>query len=260
MEHERQRHCSSTVKPIMCVDNLRKYACEFIGTFCLVFFAAGAVMVGSMTGQLGSIGFGLISGLVITVLIYAFGHVSGAHVNPALSIAAVYLGKLEKRLLPGYVGAQMAGSAAGGLVLLASVGQVADMGANLPNSALGATPAVALAIEVFLSSLLMWVICGTAYHENADIAFAGLAIGATVGIEVMLMGGYAGAAMNPARAFGPYLARGDFTHFWIYGLGPVAGMLAGAAVYRFTHASVLEVKGRQPAGGRAVAEREYRSP
>ena len=110
----------------MLVNDLRKYACEFIGTFTLVFFAAGAVMVGALTGQLGSIGAGLISGLVITIVIYTFGHVSGAHVNPALSIAAAYLGKLERRLVPGYVTAQMAGSAAGGLVLLACVGQVAD--------------------------------------------------------------------------------------------------------------------------------------
>jgi MIP family channel proteins len=220
----------------MHLDDVRKYACEFIGAFALVFFAAGAVMVGALTGLIGSIGSGLISGLVITVVIYTFGHVSGAHVNPALSIAAVYLGRLEGRLLPGYIVAQMAGSAGGGLFLLACIGHVADMGANLPNGVLGVTPGIALLIELFLSFVLMWVICGTAFHGKADLAFAGLAIGATVGIEVMLMGAYAGAAMNPARAFGPYLARGDFTHYWIYVLGPIAGMLAGAAVFRFTHA------------------------
>lgn len=224
----------------MRADDLRKYACEFIGTFTLVFFAAGAVMVGVLTDQLGSIGSGLISGLVITIVIYCFGHVSGAHVNPALSIAAVYLHKLEKHLLPGYIIAQMAGSAAGALLLLGCIGQVADMGANLPNGALGVTPATALVVELFLSFLLMWVICGTAFHDKAYIPFAGVAIGATVGIEVMLMGSYAGAAMNPARAFGPYLTRGDFTHFWIYVLGPIAGMLAGAAVFRFTHARSAE--------------------
>jgi len=228
----------------MGLPDFRKYACEFIGTFSLVFFAAGAVMVGAATDDLGAIGAGLISGLVITIVIYAFGEVSGAHVNPALSLAAVYLGKLEKRLLPGYVMAQMAGSGAAGLVLLWTVGRYGDMGANLPNAALGVTPGVALAIEFFLSFLLMWVICGTAYHDAANTSFAGVAIGATVGIEVMLMGPYAGAAMNPARAFGPYLALGDFTHFWIYVVGPVAGMLAGAATYRFTHA---------PAAGAAAA-------
>lgn len=216
--------------------DLSKYGCEFIGTFMLVFFAAGAVMVGTVTGGLGAIGPGLISGLVITVVIYCFGHVSGAHVNPAISLAAAYLGKLENRLVPGYVAAQLAGSATAGFVLLWTVGRHGDMGANLPNAALGVTPWAAFGIELVLSFILMWVICGTAYHDkNPNISFAGLAIGATVGGEVMLMGPYAGAAMNPARAFGPYLVLGDFTHFWIYVIGPVAGMMAGAAAYRFTH-------------------------
>ncbi|MHA1600739.1 MAG: MIP/aquaporin family protein [Alphaproteobacteria bacterium] len=218
--------------------DLSKYACEFIGTFMLVFFAAGAVMVGTVTGGLGAIGPGLISGLVITVVIYCFGHVSGAHVNPALSLAAAYLGKLEKRLVPGYVAAQLAGSIAAAFVLLWIVGRHGDMGANLPNTALGVTPWGAFVIELILSFVLMWVICGTAYHDdNPNLPLAGVAIGATVGFEVMLMGPYAGAAMNPARAFGPYLALGDFTHFWIYVAGPVAGMLAGAAIFRFTHRS-----------------------
>ncbi len=217
--------------------DLRKYACELIGTFALVFFAAGAVMVGSRTGQLGAIGSGLISGLIITIVIYAFGHISGAHVNPALSLAAVYLEKLEKRLLPGYVVAQLIGSAAAGALLYWAIGRHGQMGANLPNTALGVTPMTAFVIELFLSFLLMWVICGSAFHGEAQTPFAGLTIGATVGIEVMLMGPYAGAAMNPARAFGPYLVLGDLTHAWIYMVGPVAGMLAGAWAYRFTHAA-----------------------
>jgi MIP family channel proteins len=192
-------------------------------------------MVTAVTGQPGPIGAGLISGLVIAIVIYTFGHVSGAHVNPALSIAAVYLGKLDLRLLPGYAAAQLAGSAAAGGILYAAMGRVGQMGANLPNLGLGVTPFWAFGIELFLSFLLMWVICGTAFDKRSNMGFAGLAIGATVGIEVMLMGPYAGAAMNPARAFGPFLALGDLTHLWIYIVGPVAGMLAGAFVYRFTH-------------------------
>ncbi len=214
---------------------LGKYLCEFIGTFSLVFFAAGAVMVTALTGQPGPIGAGLISGLIITIVIYGFGHVSGAHVNPALSIAAAILRKLEWRLLPGYIAAQMAGSALAGFALLFALGPVGDLGANLPNAGLGITPGIALAIELFLSFLLMWVICGTAYDTAADLPFAGIAIGATVGIEVMLMGPVAGAAMNPARAFGPDLARGNLDTFWIYLLGPILGMILGAMTYRFTH-------------------------
>jgi MIP family channel proteins len=218
-------------------DAWRKYICELIGTYALVFFAAGAVMVDSVTnGELGAIGGGLISGLVISIVIYTFGHVSGAHVNPALSLTAVLIGRLERRLLLGYVVSQMLGSALAALTLLWTVGQFGMMGANLPNTELGVTPGVALVIEMFLSFLLMWVVCGSAFSSRAQVPLAGVAIGATVGIEVMLMGPFAGAAMNPARAFGPYLALGDFTHFWIYVVGPVTGMVAGGLTYKVTHA------------------------
>ena len=125
--------------------SLRRYCCEFIGTFSLVFFAAGAVIVDAlMGGTLGAIGPGLISGLVITVVIYTFGHVSGAHVNPALSIAAASIGHLDWRLVPGYVLAQLAGSVLAGMCLLWALGDHGAMGANLPNQAIGIAPVTAL--------------------------------------------------------------------------------------------------------------------
>ncbi len=217
-------------------DELRRYACEFIGTFSLVFFAAGAVVVDAkMGGTLGAIGPGLISGLVITVVIYAFGHVSGAHVNPALSLAAALIGHLPWRLVPGYALAQLAGSVLAGKCLLWALGDHGAMGANLPNEAIGVAPVTAFAIELFLSFLLMWVVAGVGLDKRAHGALAGVAVGAVVGIEVMLMGPVAGAAMNPARALGPYVAMGDFGHYWIYVAGPLVGMALGAYAWRFTH-------------------------
>ena len=217
-------------------DDLRRYCCEFIGTFSLVFFAAGAVMVDAkMGGTLGAIGPGLISGLVITVVIYTFGHVSGAHVNPALSIAAALIGHLDWRYVPGYGLAQLAGSVLAGMCLLWALGDFGAMGANLPNEAIGIAPVTAFAIELFLSFLLMWVVAGVGLDKRAHGPFAGVAVGAVVGIEVMLMGPVAGAAMNPARALGPYVAMGDFTHYWIYVAGPLIGMALGAFAWRFTH-------------------------
>ena len=216
--------------------DLRRYCCEFIGTFSLVFFAAGAVVVDAkMGGTLGAIGPGLISGLIITVVIYTFGHVSGAHVNPALSIAAALIGHLDRRLVPGYALAQLAGSVLAGMCLYWALGDFGAMGANLPNAAIGITPLTAFAIELFLSFLLMWVVAGVGLDKRAHGPFAGVAVGAVVGIEVMLMGPVAGAAMNPARAFGPYVAMGDFTHYWIYVAGPLVGMALGAYAWRFTH-------------------------
>lgn len=219
----------------MGTDDFRKYVCEFVGTFALVFFAAGAVMIDDITGAVGPIGAGIASGSIITIVIYTFGNVSGAHVNPALSIAAVVIGKLQKRLLTGYIIAQMLGSALAGLFLFWVIGDYGKMGVNIPNIGIGVTPKSAFIIELFLSFLLMWVVCGTAFHKSAFNKFAALAIGATVGIEVLLMGPYAGAAMNPARAFGPYLTYGDFSYYWIYLVGPIAGMVLGAYLYLFTH-------------------------
>lgn len=196
-------------------------------------------MIDDITGQLGPVGSGIVSGSIIAIVIYTFGSVSGAHVNPALSIAAAALGQLQKHLLAGYIVAQMAGSALAGYFLLQVIGNHGKMGVNIPNAELGVTPLSAFAIELFLSLLLMWVICATAFHKSPANKFAGIAIGATVGIEVMLMGPYAGAAMNPARAFGPYLVYGDFSSYWIYLAGPVVGMLFGAWLYLFTHSRNL---------------------
>jgi len=218
-------------------DDWRKYLSEFIGTFTLVFFAAGSWVASAMTdGSLGTIGPGIISGLVIMIVIYAFGHISGAHVNPALTIAAALIRHHPWRLVPGYVIAQMGGSALGGMCLLWALGLHADMGANQPNIALGITPLSALLIETFMAFLLMWVVAGVGLDKRAHGPFAGVAVGAVVGIEVMLMAPIAGAAMNPARAFGPHLARGSFDDYWIYVAGPLVGMALGAYVYRFTHA------------------------
>lgn len=207
--------------------DLQRYAAEFLGTYLLVFFAAGAVMTSAMTGAAsGQIIGGVSSGLVLMIVIWAFGGVSGGHVNPALTIALVVLRIFPARLLVGYVVSQLAGSAAAGLSLLALLGDVGQMGANLPNVDAGITPGQAFGIELILSAVMMLVIIGAIKASDALGTLAPVPIGAIVGIEVMLFGSIAGAAMNPARAFGPTLALGDWTHFWIYLLGPLLGLLA----------------------------------
>ena len=226
----------------MQIDDFRLYACEFIGTFTLVAFAAGAVMVDAMTGgSLGPVGYGAASGIVLMAIIFAFAHVSGAHVNPALSIAAVYLGLLPGRLLGGYLLAQGAGSVVAGLLLLLIFGAHGQMGATLPNLAMGIGPMQAFAIEIFLAFFLMIVIvfCISSSKRVADMA--AIPIGAVVGIEVMVMGPVAGAAMNPARALGPYLALGDYTYLWIYVAGPLVGMMLGAVVFRVIRVQTTEL-------------------
>jgi MIP family channel proteins len=206
---------------------------EFFGTAALVFFAAGAVMVSTMLGGLpGPLIGGVSSGLILMILIWALFDISGAHLNPALTVTLALFGDFPKNRVPAYVVAQMAGSAAGGALLYFSLGSHGAMGANLPNTAIGITPGNAFILEIFLSFLMMLVIRGSFAAGSPLRQFAAVPIGAIVGIEVMLMGPVAGAAMNPARAFGPYVFLGDWQHYWIYVAGPLAGIIAGAVVWK----------------------------
>tara|TARA_Y100000814_G_scaffold169708_2_gene124011 strand:- start:539 stop:1258 length:720 start_codon:yes stop_codon:yes gene_type:complete len=220
-------------------NNMRKFLCEFIGTFTLVIFAAGAVMVDGLTnGSLGPIGNGLISGIIVAAIIYTFSDISGAHINPALSITAYFLGYLDKKLLSGYLIAQMAGSALAGYCLLWVLGNHENIGANLPNHEINISIGITFIIEFFLAFILMLVIAATGFDRRAHKPISGFVIGGVVAIEVMLMGPISGAAMNPARAFGPHLASGSFNYYWIYLLAPISGMLLGGLVYRVTHSFI----------------------
>lgn len=216
------------------LSSARLYAAEFLGTAILVFFAAGAVMVSAMLGNLpGPLIWGTVSGLALMILIWALLDVSGAHFNPALTFGLAVFGDFPWRLVPGYVAAQLAGSSAGAALLYYMLGAQGGMGANLPNPTLGLPLAGAFAIECFLSFVMMLVIRAAFAAAPPLRAFAAVPIGLIVGIEVMLMGPIAGAAMNPARAFGPTAFLGDWRFYWIYALGPVLGILVAGYVWRF---------------------------
>lgn len=210
------------------------YLVEFVGTAALVFFAAGAVMVSTTLGNLPTplIG-GICSGVILMVIIWAFGDLSGAHVNPAFTLALAVTRRFPWRLVPGYVTAQLLGSVTGAAILYAALGAPANMGANLPNFASGMNSLSAFAIEFWLSFLMMLVIEGAVAAPGRLKDFAAIPIGAIVGIEVMIMGPVAGAAMNPARAFGPYVFDGQWQFYWIYALGPLAGIVLAAFLMRF---------------------------
>lgn len=211
----------------------RQYAAEFLGTAILVFFAAGSVMVSAMLGNLpGPLISGAASGLALMILIWALFDISGAHFNPALTLGLAVFGDFPKRLVPGYLLAQLAGSFAGAALLYHTLGLQGGMGANLPNMSLPVSLPGVFAIECFLSFVMMLVIRAAFAAELPLRLFAAVPIGLTVGIEVMLMGPIAGAAMNPARAFGPTAFLGDWQYYWIYVFGPVIGILAAGWVWR----------------------------
>lgn len=188
-----------------------------------------AVKMGGLPGAVVS---GTASGLILMIVIWTFASVSGGHVNPAVSLVLGVMGLFQMRLVPGHIIAQLAGSAAAGLYLAACLGDIADMGANLPNTALGIGPATALGIEIVLSFVMMLVTMGSIHAEGGLPSFAPIPIGAIVGSEVLVFGGIAGAAMNPARAFGPYLALGHWDAFWIYAIGPFFGIFLGGILGR----------------------------
>lgn len=214
------------------------YFAEFIGTAALVFFAAGSVMVSVLLGGLpGPLISGIASGMIVMIMVWALFEVSGAHLNPALTFALWLSGEFPSNRVAGYVCAQLVGSVAAAAALYLALGNVGNMGANLPNGALGIGATSALLIEFMLSFLMMLVIKASFHEDNPLRQFASVPIGGIVGIEVMLMGPVAGAAMNPARAFGPTMLLGDWSAFWIYVIGPVAGLLAGSLAWTLIRSS-----------------------
>jgi MIP family channel proteins len=212
------------------VELWRRAAAEGLAAFALVFAGCGAIVTdASYDGALGTVGIGLVFGLIIMVMIYATGHLSGAHINPAVTIAFTLTRHFGVRDATAYIAAQLTGAIAGALVLLAVwPDKPAALGATVPSVAAGS----AFVYEVILTAILMFVIIAVATDTRAVGAAAAIAIGATVGLDAIFGGPVTGASMNPARSFGPALAAGEWQDFWIYLVGPVAGAAAGAFAYQ----------------------------
>ena len=207
---------------------------ELVGTYILVFAGTGAVVVDRLTGALGHVGIALTFGLVVTALIYAFGHISGAHFNPAVSIAFVAMDEFEKKELLVYVVAQLMGAILASLTLyflfiveIKNMADVAYLGATLPHGSWWQS----FVFEFILTFILMLVIASSAVHAKAVKSFAGIAIGFTVGLEAMFAGPICGASMNPARSIAPALVSGHLESLWIYIVATILGAVASVYVY-----------------------------
>jgi MIP family channel proteins len=207
---------------------VRVLAAEALGTFALVFFGAGAIMVAAESGAFGQVGIALAFGLVITTMIYALGHISGAHLNPAVSFGFALTRHFPWRLVGGYWVAQCTGAIAAALLLRASLGDIADVGATQPSG----SDAQSFLWEVVLSFFLMLVIMAVATDTRAVGEAAAIAIGGTVGLCALVGGPVSGASMNPARSLGPALAAGEFRALGIYLLAPLLGAALGALAYQ----------------------------
>lgn len=211
---------------------------ELIGTFALIFIGAGAGALSGGTGGAGLVGVALAHGLVVLAFAYAYGHISGTHVNPAVTCGLMAAGKMEAGRAGAYILAQLAGGIAAGFALRAILGGTAT-GLGLPTlgnvSAGGSThqitPLCGFAIEALLAFFLINTVLNAAVSGKGGNA-AGIAIGMTLVFNILMGGPLTGAAFNPARYLGPALAMGDLSQAWVYIGGSIVGGVVAGLLYR----------------------------
>ncbi|MBA2432830.1 MAG: aquaporin [Chthoniobacterales bacterium] len=208
---------------------MKKCAAEFFGTYCLVFAGTGAIVINSVSdGVIGHVGIAISFGLVVLAMIYTVGDVSGAHLNPAVTLGFFAAGRLEfARVLP-YIAAQVLGALAASVTLRLMFPAQRSLGATIPaGSALQS-----FVLEVILTLILMWVILSVSTGAKEKGITAGIAIGSVIAFEALVAGPISGASMNPARSLAPALAAGQFQSLWIYLTAPILGALLAILVCR----------------------------
>lgn len=207
----------------------RKYFAEFLGTFCLVFAGTGAIIVNDVSGGVIShVGIAATFGLIVMAMIYTVGDISGAHLNPAVTLAFYAARRLESRSVLPYVSAQIVGALMASLCLRFLFPTHATLGSTLPHNA----PAQSFVLEFILTAILMFVILGVSSGAKEKGTTAGIAIGSVVALEALFAGPICGAAMNPARSLAPALISLHIQSLWIYIIAPIAGALLSVTACR----------------------------
>ena len=208
---------------------MRKLLAEFLGTYALVFAGTGAIIIDQQSnGAITHVGIAITFGLVVMSMIYAFGDISGAHLNPAVSIAFTVASRFPLKELATYSLAQLAGACLASFTLKLMFPADQLLGATMP----AGTDIQSFVMELILTFFLMLVIINVASGSKEQGMFAGLAIGAVVALEAMFAGPVSGASMNPARSLAPAIITGHCEHIWIYLVAPVAGAVAAIPVFR----------------------------
>lgn len=201
---------------------MKKLLAESLGAFALVFAGTGAIIVNEASGgAIGHAGIAFTFGLVVVAMIYTFGDVSGAHLNPAVTLAFAAARRFPWRNVPGYVGAQIAGGFAASGLLKVLFTESRTLGATLPSG----TADQSFMLEVVLTAILMMTIFSVSTGAKEKGGTAGIAIGAVIALEAMFAGPISGASMNPARSLAPAVASGHVEHLWVYLSAPVLGAL-----------------------------------
>jgi aquaporin NIP len=220
---------------------MRRYLAELIGTYALVFCGTGAIIINEQSGGvITHVGVACTFGLVVMSMIYTFGDISGAHINPAVSMAFTVAGRFPLKMLPFYIVSQLSGAILASLTLKGLFPGALNLGSTLP----AGSQYQSLMLEFILSFFLMLVIINVSTGSKEQGMFAGLAIGSVVGLEAMFAGPICGASMNTARSIGPAIVSGHFSSLWIYVLAPVAGAFTAVPVF-----NILKPEPKDPKHG-----------
>jgi MIP family channel proteins len=218
------------------MDALRRGAAEFVGAFALVFVGAGAILAAGPTAEPGVVGSALAHGLVIAVMVSAVGHISGGHFNPAITLGFLVTGRLAPLIAIVYWIAQFAGAIGAAALLRWIFADDTEASLGTPVLNPGIQPEAGLLIEAILTFFLVWVVFATMADPRGTFkSIAGLAIGFTITLDVLMGGTLTGAAMNPARALGPELISNTWDDFWIWYIGPFAGAVIAAVAYELLY-------------------------
>ncbi|KAI3710578.1 hypothetical protein L2E82_40362 [Cichorium intybus] len=239
-------HTCFTDFPAPDISLTRKLGAEFVGTFILIFAAtAGPIVNEKYSGSETLIGNAACAGLAVMIIILSTGHISGAHLNPSLTIAFAALRHFPWGQVPAYILAQVSASICASFALKGVFHPFMSGGVTVPSVSTGQ----AFALEFLITFNLLFVVTAVATDTRAVGELAGIAVGATVMLNILVAGKSSGASMNPVRTLGPAVAAGNYTVLWLYLLAPTLGALAGAGVY--TLVKLRAVEGEQPREARS---------
>jgi aquaporin Z len=211
------------------LEALRKSLAECLGTFAMVFAGTGAIVINAESGgAITHLGVALTFGLIVLAMIYTLGDVSGAHMNPAVTLAFAAAGLFPFASVLPYLAAQISGALLASLTLHFLFPQNATLGATLPTG----LPMQSFVLEIILSAILMFVILNVSHGAKEKGITAGIVVGSVIALEALFAGPICGASMNPARSLAPAIVSGNLQHLWIYLVAPVIGMIVVIPLFR----------------------------